>query len=73
MPLTKATKTIYDAVVSAVPDYPGKFWELHAPGSLYYKRQYVFDPAGQLVAFHDDADGGGLRWADISQLTKDSK
>ena len=68
MALTKVDSKTYSLVVDAVPDSKDKVVGLMRPGSIYYVRQYIFDPTGRLVAFHDDDDMDGQRWADVSLL-----
>src|SRR5262249_50757989 len=70
MALTKVDASTYDRVVSAVPEHPAKVRAIRASGSIFYQRQYVFDQNERIVAFHDDTEGGGQRWADVSFLTK---
>ena len=62
------TKELYEQVVESVKTHPNKCRELRHPNGVYYTRQYILNEIGGLVAFHDDEEGGGLRWADTSLL-----
>lgn len=73
MSLTRVDGRTYALAVSSVPEHDNKFIELRSAGSFYYARQYVFDEQGRLVAFHDDNEGGGQRWIDLSLLTDEAK
>ena len=68
MALTKVDDQTYRDVVSRVPERENGCLELRKPGCFYPVRQYVFDEQGRLVAFCDDSEGTGERWADLAIL-----